>query len=139
MIRAKHYCVAIILVVSIIVLQAFTPGPPADEKPKNLKVLPKNISHEELIKIMRGYSKSLGVHCDFCHKKIEEGNPPKLDFASDEKDEKRIARKMMKMTNAINKKYIAKIENGSLDRITCVTCHMGNPHPTINVDSLKVT
>lgn len=135
----RHAVVLFALTLCVAAAQAFAPAPPDDEKPKNLKVLPKNISHDELIQVMRGFSKSLGVHCDFCHKKIGEGSDgrPQLDFASDEKDEKKIARQMMKMTAAINKKYIGKMAGGHLDQIACVTCHMGHEHPLVNVDSLK--
>ncbi|OJW80948.1 MAG: hypothetical protein BGO69_19900 [Bacteroidetes bacterium 46-16] len=107
-----------------------------DERPpQNLKVLPKNTTGEEIHTIMRGYSLSLGVRCNFCHAATE-GEKPKFDFPSDEKPEKEIARKMIKMVDAINNKYLAKIEDGSLERITCVTCHMGRPKPLVSVDSL---
>src|SRR4051812_18353993 len=72
-----------------------------DDKAKNLKVLSKNLSDEEIHTIMRGYAKSLGVRCGFCHKH-DEASPPKFDFASDEKNEKLVARKMIKMVDAIN-------------------------------------
>jgi hypothetical protein len=106
-----------------------------DEKPKNLKVLSKNLSHQQVVDIMKAYSRSLGVKCGFCHKH-DNNNPPNFDFASDEKWEKLTARKMMKMTEAINKKYIDKIGEGKFDKITCVTCHMGSKQPTVSVDSL---
>jgi len=141
MIHARYRQLLIVLtfLLSVAAVQAFT-FPPDEDKPKNLKVLPKNISHEELIAVMRGFSKSLGVHCDFCHKKLEEGsagNPPKMDFASDEKPEKTTARGMMKMTASINKKYLHKMGGGHFEQITCVTCHMGHTTPIVSVDSLK--
>ena len=112
-----------------------------EEKPTNLKILPKNISGEELHKIMRGFSMSLGVHCNFCHvsEKVEGQEKPKFDFASDNKPEKNIARKMMLMTSAINENYIGKIIGGdhTLEQINCVTCHMGRTTPIISTDSLK--
>ncbi len=112
-----------------------------DEKAKNLKVLPKDISGKELHEIMRGYSMALGVRCNFCHvsEQVEGQEKPKFDFASDNKPEKTIARDMMKMTAAINEKYIGKMVGGdhTLEQITCVTCHMGRKTPIITVDSLK--
>ena len=111
-----------------------------DEKPTNLKVLPKNISGRELHNIMKEYSKSLGVHCNFCHvsEQAEGQGRPKLDFASDNKPEKITARNMMKMTEAINNNYLAKMIGGdhTLESITCVTCHMGRKTPIISIDSL---
>ena len=110
-----------------------------DEKPTNLKVLPKDISEDDLHKVMRDYSKSLGVRCNYCHESqpVEGQERPKFNFASDSKPEKDIAREMMKMTADLNSKYISKIGNGKLDQITCVTCHNGSAHPITSVDSLK--
>ena len=109
-------------------------------KPQNLKILPKDISVQELHKIMREYSMSLGVHCDFCHVKKEEmvNGHPKMDFAADDKPEKNTAREMMRMTAAINEKYIGKmtIDGHAMEQVTCVTCHHGQTTPIANVDSL---
>ncbi|MBX2921207.1 MAG: c-type cytochrome [Chitinophagaceae bacterium] len=103
------------------------------EGPKpNLKVLPKNIDHEELVKIMKGFNVSLGVKCNFCHVPSKT-DPKKLDFQSDEKPEKDIARSMMKMTAKINKKYF-KSESGASSAITCITCHNGKEHPASKID-----
>jgi len=105
--------------------------PPQEEKAKNLKVLPKNISHDDLMKTMRFYNKALGVKCDFCHAKSAD-DPKKMDFASDLKEEKETARDMMKLTNRINKKYFksGKDENGmQIMTVTCYTCHHGEAEP----------
>lgn len=100
-----------------------------DKGPKpNLKVLPKDISHEELEKIMKGFNVSLGVKCGYCHAPAKT-DPKKLDFSSDEKPEKNTARGMMRMTAKINKKYF---DHGGAQQpaaITCITCHNGNTHP----------
>jgi len=112
-----------------------------DDKPQNLKILPKNISEKELHDIMRGYCMSLGVRCNFCHvsEQVEGQAKPKFDFASDDKPEKNIARNMMKMTQAINENYIGKMIGGdhALEQIACVTCHMGRKTPIVSLDSLK--
>ncbi|MBX3253546.1 MAG: c-type cytochrome [Chitinophagaceae bacterium] len=98
------------------------------DKPKpNLKVLPKNIDHEELSKIMKGFNVSLGVKCNHCHVPSKT-DPKKLDFQSDEKPEKEVARSMMKMTAKINKKYF-KQNDGGASTLTCLTCHNGKAHP----------
>lgn len=103
-----------------------------DDGYKNLKILNKNISHEELGKVMHDFNDALGVKCDFCHAPSKEagGHP---DFASDEKAEKKIAREMMKMTNKINKKFFhGKTKLGDKDAllaVTCATCHHGSAHP----------
>jgi hypothetical protein len=106
--------------------------PPDEHKHKNLKILPKNISHEDLDKVMDGFKEALGVKCNFCHAPEADSTSHHLDFASDAKPEKNIARHMMKMTAKINKKYFSfnKDENGNaVVAISCITCHRGNPHP----------
>ena len=108
-----------------------------DAPPQNLQILPKNMTGEQLHKIMRGFSQSLGVRCGFCHV-IKEGKPgerPTADFASDAKREKQNAREMMKMTGAINANYLQKIDH-SFEEITCVSCHHGSVRPMTSVDSL---
>lgn len=110
-----------------------------DEHPQatNLKVLPKDISHDELIKTMRNFSAALGVKCGACHA----GTPTAdgkmdFDFASDAKPEKSTAREMMRMVKAINTKYLDKMDRGNMEHITCVTCHRGSMKPMVSVDSL---
>jgi hypothetical protein len=108
-------------------------GPPP--KAANLKVLPKNISHKDLDHIMDTWATSLGVHCNFCHARNEQTN--KMDFASDAKPEKTVARHMFEMTAKINKKYF-KSEKDSLgmvmeSSVNCYTCHRGSEHPEIKV------
>ena len=105
---------------------------PDEEKFKNLKVLPKNISPDDLDKVMDGFKAALGVKCTFCHVPFKDTSNHHLDFASDEKPEKNIARKMIKMTNKINKKYFEynKNEQGVVvPAVECMTCHRGSEHP----------
>lgn len=105
---------------------------PREERAKNLKVLPKNISHEDLEKEMRGFNKALGVKCNFCHAKRAD-DPQKLDFASDDMDEKETAREMLRMTMRINKKYFKSGKNDKgmqVMTVTCYTCHNGQKEPS---------
>jgi hypothetical protein len=105
---------------------------PPEDGPKNLKVLPKNISHEDLDKVMDSWKTALGVKCGFCHAPSADSTSHHLDFASDAKPEKNIARKMYKMTGRINKKFFSenKDDKGAMiPTISCVTCHRGSPHP----------
>jgi hypothetical protein len=98
---------------------------------KNLKVLPKNISSKDLQGIMTDdFEDGLGVTCGFCHADAKDGYG--LDFASDEKPEKEIARQMMRMTLGINKKYL-KVKHSLIGSksliVTCETCHRGVAFP----------
>jgi hypothetical protein len=104
---------------------------PNEAKKNNLKVLPKDISHDDLEKVMHGFNNALGVRCNFCHA-ASATDPKKMDFASDAKPEKEQARDMMRMTLKINKKFFEAKSNSLLDTanaISCKTCHHGNPHP----------
>jgi hypothetical protein len=98
---------------------------------ENLKVLPKDISSKELQGIMADdFEDGLGVSCGFCHASATGGHG--LDFASDAKPEKEIARRMMRMTLDLNRKYFnarkPRIGSNTLS-ITCTTCHKGEPFP----------
>ena len=112
----------------------------------NLKVLPKHITKEQLLATMRGFTGGLGVRCDYCHAEKKgaagavaaPGAPaprPHLDFPSDAKKEKRIARAMLKMVEGVNGKYLAKVAELSDTaaiphvQVQCVTCHHGVPLP----------
>ena len=122
-----------LLVISLVLLGFAASAPPDDPPYKNLKILAKNISHDDLKKIMDGYKEALGVKCNFCHAASKDTSVHHPDFASDDKPEKNIARKMMKMTAKINKKYFsfASAEEGENNpSVTCITCHRGNPQPS---------
>ncbi|HLW53719.1 MAG TPA: c-type cytochrome [Candidatus Angelobacter sp.] len=99
------------------------------EKFTNLQYFPKDITREELIGIMRGFSFSLSVRCQYCHVGKEGGQLNEMDFASDEKDTKKTARTMLRMVDAINGDYIAKLGPQITARVQCVTCHHGLSKP----------
>jgi hypothetical protein len=100
-------------------------------KPVNLKVLPKDISSEDLMKVMFGYTKQLGVKCTFCH--VEDAATKRPNFASDEKPDKNTARTMMLMTQEINAKYLSQIHDPDAapdqKTVSCGTCHRGHSMP----------
>jgi hypothetical protein len=101
---------------------------------KNLKVLPPNIDHDELIATMRGFARALGTRCNGCHVPIP-GEDNKFDFPNDAKEEKRIARQMLLMTRTINGNYISKLPHDHPEpadeqaKVTCWTCHRGKMEP----------
>ena len=130
---SRKIVVMISMTVMVTAAVAFTTPPlPQDNGFKNLKILPKDISHEQLGHIMHEFNQSLGVKCNFCHAPSKDTAVHHPDFASDEKPEKQIARSMMKMTVKINDKFFgtkhAYIGDSTLT-VTCATCHHGQPHP----------
>ena len=98
---------------------------------RNLKVLPKDIGSKDLQGIMvDDFEDGLGVTCSFCHANAKNGHG--LDFESDAKPEKEIARAMMRMTIGINKKYFKQkhaLLGGDGLTVTCNTCHKGVAFP----------
>ena len=133
----------LIAIVSITALGALgvAATSPGAKKPEantfvNLKVLPKDISSKDLQEIMADdFEDGLGVSCGFCHANAKDGHG--LDFVSDAKPEKEIARAMMRMTIGINKKYF-KLKHPKLGStaltINCVTCHKGVAFPDGGAD-----
>ncbi|HXD79760.1 MAG TPA: c-type cytochrome [Puia sp.] len=127
----KFSVVAALLALTAIGISAMRP---ADDKPRkmNLKVLPKHISHDDLMKTMDAFKAALGVKCNFCHAQSADSSAHHLDFASDAKPEKNIARHMYTMVGKINKKFFKDVKDDSgqsVQVVTCMTCHHGSPHP----------
>ena len=108
------------------------------EKPKNLKVLPADLTRDSVVKFMRFVVASgLGVSCSYCH-----GAPnvpfDSIDFASDERPTKRTAREMLRMVARINGELLPTIPNRGTPAIEvqCITCHRGSPRPLMLEDTL---
>jgi hypothetical protein len=130
-----HYKkIAVVTVLSAVTAIGIFAMRPVDDKPpkRNLKVLPKDISHDQLGKTMDSWKTALGVKCNFCHAPSADTSNHHLDFASDAKMEKLVARKMFKMCARINKKFFGENKDSSgvlVPTISCITCHRGSPHP----------
>lgn len=113
-----------------LVTMSFVITSEAPPRYKNLKVLPKNTTKEEMDSLMHHFAASLGKKCNYCHVFNEEQK--KMDFAADGKKEKETAREMWKMTAKLNKKYFDIKDSKRLDtklEVTCFTCHRGAEHP----------
>lgn len=99
------------------------------EKFTNLKVLPQDISHARLRKLMRGYEADLGVSCSYCH--VEDRDTGIIDYASDENPRKQSARVMISMVEAINGDFLAQLGGDARysKPVTCGSCHQGHSSP----------
>ena len=127
----RKFSIVLLLAVPVTIVAATSTSKAPDEHYVNLKVLPKNISSKDLQKIMvDDFEDGLGVACNFCHAANKTNG--QLDFASDAKPEKEIARQMMRTTIGINKKYF-KVKHPMIGTealvITCNTCHNGVSFP----------
>jgi len=90
----------------------------------SVKVL-KGLTAPEFEAEMQQMNVALGVACGFCHVR---GN-----FASDDNPHKATARRMLEMTQTIDKQffpdYRAGKDESTLGRVTCYTCHQGEQKP----------
>lgn len=107
---------------------------------KNLQVLPQDISKDQLLATMRGFTRGLGVRCDHCHVQTATDPKPQFDFPNDAKEHKRAAREMARMVAQINGTWIPRVEAAAGEappaagaepeiHVSCWTCHRGKPEP----------
>src|SRR5215207_10388301 len=99
---------------------------PVEQTRKNIQVL-KGLPESQLFPEMNFIAASLGVQCVFCH--VSQGKDAQgrtnWVWESDEKEEKKIAREMMKMVLTVTKGDFGL----SRGEVTCYTCHRGQEHP----------
>ena len=128
-------CAGLVLILSASAQTAPTApaAPRAQEAFKNLKVLPDNISRDDLRKLMRQFTGDLGVECEFCHAAADPVTK-REDRASDANPTKDTARYMIQMTDDLNTRYLEQMpDRRYADPITCGTCHRGEKHPSVFV------
>lgn len=134
----KKKKVTVLFMLALLVIAGIAASKPPKSIYKNLKVLPKNISKDDLDKVMNEWKNALGVRCNFCHAPRKD-DPRKMDFASDEKPEKQTARDMYRMTARINKKYFhyKQGDTTAVAPVSCITCHHGKEHPQNSIPAGK--
>jgi len=82
---------------------------------KNVQKL-SHLKENDYYEVMNFFVASIGAkNCFTCH--------TLQDFSSDELPEKNRAREMIGMVQEINQKFFKE------ERLTCYTCHRGNPFP----------
>ncbi len=85
---------------------------------KNLKVFPKDISRQDLMARMQGWTRALGVKCDHCHVMGE--------MDKDDKPEKEVARAMVKMMINLRQNAADFLPGERAAKVSCWTCHRGS-------------
>lgn len=95
----------------------------------NLQVLPKDITQDQLVGLMKSVTQSLGVRCSHCHDGVGD-DLSTYNFAADTKEPKATARVMLRMTSQLNNalKDVGP-RKGDANKISCQTCHRGNKTP----------
>jgi hypothetical protein len=119
----------------VVMLGAQATSPPPAGRPQvnftraNLQVLPKDVPVRDLVNLMRTFALGLDVRCQYCH--VGEGDDlSAVDFASDAKPTKKLAREMMRMTEDLNARIGTLVKTSSDGpRMTCYTCHRGSTKP----------
>ncbi|MFQ5571363.1 MAG: c-type cytochrome [Rhodothermales bacterium] len=114
------------------------------DKAENLKVLPEDTTPDQLRDTMIGFVRALDVRCSHCHDDRNGTRLNQMDFPSDFKETKKMARVMMRMVRRINDEHLDEL--GALGRpaadrvqVTCVTCHRGNTRPRMLEEVLAET
>lgn len=102
---------------------------------RNLQVLDRDSTAETVIDVMRGFTNGLDVRCEHCHVGVAGAPLSTFDFASDEREAKRVARQMMRLTRSINDD-LQKLNESFPERhathriqVDCTTCHRGRLRP----------
>ena len=109
------------------------------EKFTNLKVLPRDISRDSLVRIMRGISLSLNVRCQYCHVGGDGVSFAGVTFEKDDDPDKLKARFMLRMVDSLNRVVLPNLPglNRAPLRIECKTCHRGSARPLLLTQQLE--
>ena len=98
-----------LVILATLTFLAAPAGAQIPEEFTNLQVLPKDVDPRRLVATMRGFASALGVRCSHCHVGGSADSLEGMDFASDEKEAKKTARVMMRMTGEINEQLLPRI------------------------------
>lgn len=125
---------ASILVAALAALATHTEGQAPGKWPPdslvNTQVIPHGTPVTQVIGTMRNFSSDLGVRCTYCHVGEERTPLAQVDFASDEKRSKLVARQMMLMVQEVNRRLDTIPQPGTPEiAVTCATCHRGVSRP----------
>lgn len=117
----------LLLGIAVVAPNAAQDWPP---KVRNLQVLPEGSTGAEVIEVMRGINTATGLRCENCHVGEAGAQLSTFDFAADDKELKRRAREMLRMTRAINESFLSAMDLGEQAvEVRCVTCHRGTTRP----------
>ena len=113
----------VVFTLALVMAAARPSAAPQQAGPKNLQVLPKDSTGQQVQTVMRTFTQGLGVQCTYCHVQ---------DRSSDENPHKVVARKMLAMEMAINGQFLKDVGEpapAGTNKVTCYTCHRGTEHP----------
>lgn len=98
---------------------------------RNLRVVPKDISRDSLLLLMRSFSFATGLRCEGCHVLGPNDSFEGARFDLDDRQNKRKARVMLEMVNTINEELLARLPERDSPplAVECKTCHRGAARP----------
>ena len=101
------------------------------ERFTNLQVLPRDITRDSLVEIMRRFSLSLNVRCQYCHVGGDGISFTGVRFADDDDEDKRKAREMLRMVMRLNDEFLPSLPQRDQPPVTvnCFTCHRSAARP----------
>jgi len=121
--RVRVFLSSFAIFILALVFAVAQPSAAQQPAPKNLQVLPKDYTNQQVTAIMRTFTAGLGVQCTYCHV---------ADRSSDENPHKGVARKMLTMQMAINDQFLKDVGEpapAGQNKVTCYTCHRGTEKP----------
>jgi hypothetical protein len=86
----------------------------AEQEYRNIQLL-RGLPADRIPVIMESFRSALGVDCTYCHIQNQ--------FERDDRPMKKVAREMIQLTRDTNTRM------GGAARVTCNTCHRGQPRP----------
>ena len=106
----------------------------------NLKVLPADISRDDLLTVMRDFSFALGVRCQYCHVGGDGRSFDGVEFHKDDDPDKRKARFMLSMVADLNEQILPSIPDRDDPpvRMECKSCHRGLPRPLLLKQQMRI-
>jgi len=110
------------------------------DHPRNLQVLPRNLSTDSVFTVMLGVADALGVTCGHCHPGGDNPTWDSTNFTGDVKPTKMVAREMFRLVDRLNRELLpAALRSGQFSvPVTCMTCHRGALRPVLLEDTLTV-
>jgi hypothetical protein len=124
--------IALLVLLSLpVALRAQASGKWPPDSLVNTQVIPRGTPVQDVVGQMRNIASGLGVRCVFCHVGTEGMRPEQIDFPSDDKRTKLVARQMLRMVQEINRR-LDTIPGRSAEtglRVSCATCHHGASRP----------
>lgn len=127
---------AALALAGLLVIPAAAPAQEANGY-ENLQALPADISRDDLGDTMLGFLRALGLPrragegCLHCHVGSLDVPRSQWEWSSDDKPNKRVARRMIRMVRDINEEHLAGLDHRDWPalRVGCATCHAGRLDP----------